>query len=574
MSQGWSVDNVAHTITFLEAPANGAAIAVNEFSTPSSNATSLWAFGAFGAYSGYPVDVELYSNRLWFAGTTNNPTTVWASKISQWDDFGTSVPIEDDDAITATMVAKQVNAIQDMVPLSDLVELTTGNVWRTMGGTNNVITPSTISFKPQSNFGCSALGSLVVGDSAIFVQATGAHVRDLEYDFATDKYTGNDLTVFASHLVEGHTIVDWAYQAAPFSTVWIVRDDGVLLCMAYFKEQQVLGWSHCDTTNGFYESVCSVTEGNEDAVYVVVRRVINGEIVRYVERLDTRFQTDQRDYFFVDAGLSYDGRNTTIAPTASMSLSGGVNWDETEALTLTCAGYAPFAASNIGDWVKLYQYTPQLDANGNAVTNEFGVIQQTQSLQVAQITAYIDPNNVTVQAIGTVPVSFRGVGITSWDFCPATFSGLSHLIGQTVAILADGNVKPQQTVSSAGSVTLDYPAAVVHVGLPIQSDFETLEVNAIGQEGVRDKRKIISKVSLIVTNSRGGKIGPDPDHLYELPSRMVSDNYYPPNSLQNDLLEGYPSGTWSTSGRVFVRQDDPLPLTILSVIADVSVAGG
>lgn len=573
MSQGWSVDNVAHTITFLEAPANGAAVTVNEFSTPATNATALWAFGAFGPFSGYPIDVELFSNRLWFAGTANNPTTVWASKVSQWNDFGTHVPIEDDDAITATMVAKQVNAIQDLVPLADLVELTTGSVWRTMGGTNAVLTPSTISFKPQSNYGCSKLGALVVGDSAVFVQGTGAHVRDLDYDFATDKYRGNDLAVFASHLVEGHTILDWAYQETPFSTIWAVRDDGVLLGIAYFKEQQVLGWFHCDTRNGFYESVCSITEGEEDVVYVVVRRVINGATVRYIERLDTRFQADQRDYFFVDAGLSYDGRSTTLAPNAVMTLNGGTSWTEDEILTLTCT-FPIFSATNPGDWVKLYAYTPVLDGDGNPVFDEFGVPQQTQALCVVQITAVSTANIVSAHGIGTIPAQFRNTPIKPWDFCPVTLSGLGHLVGQKCAILADGNVQPQQVVSAAGSVTMASPAAVIHVGLPIQSDFETLEVNAIGQESVRDKRKIISKVSLIVVDSRGGKVGPDPDHLYEVPSRQVSDGYYAPNSLQSDLLEGYTSGTWSTKGRVFVRQDDPLPLAILGVIADVSVAGG
>lgn len=573
MSQGWSVDNVAHTITFLEAPANGAAIAINEYAHGAVNATALWALGAFGPYSGYPVDVELFSNRLWFAGTTNNPTTIWASKVSQWNDFGTHVPIEDDDAITATMVAKQVNAIQDLVPLADLVSLTTGSTWRTMGGTNEVLTPSTISFKPQANYGSSKLGALVVGDGAVYVQATGAHVRDINYDFATDKYTGNDLATFASHLVEGHTIVDWTYQATPFSTIWAVRDDGVLLGIAYFKEQEVLGWFHCDTQNGFYESVCSITEGTEDAVYVVVRRVINGNTVRYVERLDTRFQTDQRDYFFVDAGLTYDGRGTTLAPGATMTLSGGVNWTEDETLTLTCSA-SVFASTNPGDWVKLYLYTNQVDTNGDPITDEFGVVQQTETLLVCKITAYTSPTVVSVNSIGNVPAAFRAVAVADWDFCPLTFSGLDHLIGQKVAILADGNVKARQVVSATGTVTLDFPASVVHVGLPIQSDFETLEVNAIGQESVRDKRKIISKVSLIVEDSRGAEIGPDPSHLYEMKSRQPSDGYYSPNALQNGLIGGYVDATWGTQGRVFVRQDDPLPLAILGIIADVSVAGG
>lgn len=558
--QGWDVDNVTHTITFYVPPANGAAIAVKEYAQSSINATDLWAFGAWGPNTGYPREVEFFAARLFFAGTSNNPQTIWTSKISNYSSFGKSVPTADDDAITVTLTAKQVNAVTDLLPLKDLVMLTTGAEWKTGGGSNNVLTPSTISFMPQSNYGASDLPGLIIGESGLFVQGRGSYVRDIGYQFAVDSYTGNDLTVFASHLVQGHRIVDWAYQQTPFSVVWAVRDDGVLLGLAYFKEQQVVGWFRCDTINGFVESVCSITEGDEDAVYVSVRRVINGATVRYIERMDTRFQADQRDYFFVDAGLSYDGRNTTTAPTSTMTLTGGVTWSSEEDLTLTCSA-AQFASTNVGSWVKLYLNTT--DANGNP----------TQLLQAVKITAYASATVVTVRSIGLVPLAFQSVAIALWDYCPLSFSGIDHLEGQTVAILADGNVKPQQTVT-AGRVTLDYPAAVVHVGLPIQSDFETLEVNAIGQEGVRDRRKIVSKVSLIVNQSRGAKVGPDADHLMEAKPRQVSDGYYPPNALQNDLIEMYIDGTFGTAGRVFVRQDDPLPLTILGLVADVSVAGG
>lgn len=554
--QGWDIDNVAHTITFYVPPTNGATITVKEFAQDARNDTSLWALGAWGPFTGYPREVEFFTGRLWFFGTDDRPQTTWTSKISNFSNFGKSVPTADDDAITATLVAKQVNAIIDVLPLKDLVILTTGAEWKVGGGANNVITPSTVSFSPQSNYGASNLPGLVVGDSGLFVQGRGAYVRDIGYQFAVDSYTGNDLTVFASHLVQGHRIVDWTYQQTPFSVVWAVRDDGVLLGLAYMREQQVMGWFHCDTVNGFVESVCSVSEGEEDAVYLIVRRTIDGQSVRYVELLETRFFSDQRDCFFVDAGLSYDGRSTTLAPGATMKLTGGTTWMGDEDLTLTCSS-GIFAASNVGNWVKLYG----TDADGNPV------------MKPVEISAYTSATVVTVRPIGLIDTALRATTLTVWDFCPRTFSGLDHLEGQRVACLADGNVKPQQVVSG-GEITLDYPAAVVHIGLPIQADFETLEVNALGQESVRDRRKSISKVSLIVTQSRGAKIGKDADHLREAKPRRVSDGYYNPNSLQDDLIETYIDADWDTKGRVFVRQDDPLPLTILGLIADVSVAGG
>jgi hypothetical protein len=559
--QGWTIDNVAHTITFFNAPADGVAIGIEEFAQGAVNATDLWAFGAWGPLTGYPSEVEFFAGRLFFAGTTDSPQTMWTSRIGNYTNFGRSVPTADDDAITATLAAKQVNAITNLMPLKDLVMLTTGAEWRTGGGSNNVLTPSSVSFSPQSSYGASAkLPGLIVGDSGLFVQGRGSYVRDIGYQFAVDSYTGNDLTVFASHLVQGHTLVDWCYQQTPFSVVWAVRDDGVLLGLAYFKEQQVVGWFRCDWINGFVESVCCTSGEKEDVVTLSIKRTINGATVRYIETLETRFQADQRDYFFVDSGLSYDGRNTTNYPDDTMTLSGGTDWTSDEDLTLTSTA-AVFASTNPGDWVKLYASVT--DANGKV----------TDYLQVVAITTFTSSTVVTVRAIGNVPAVFQGEAIGTWDFMKLSFAGLDHLEGQTVAILADGNVKPQQVVDD-GTVTIDYPAAVVHVGLPIQSDFETLEVNAIGQESVRDRRKTISKVTLIVTDSRGAKIGRDADHLELSKPRSVADGYYNPNSLQDGTLEAYIEATWATNGRVFVRQDDPLPLAILGLIADVSVAGG
>lgn len=552
MAQGWNISNTSHTITFLEPPAAGAAISIKEYPQGSVNASDLWALGAWGNAVGYPGEVEFFASRLFFAGTKRNPQTIWSTKINNYNNFGKSVPTADDDAITATLNAKQVNAITDLIPLDNMIMLTTGGEWKTGGGSNDVLTPSTVSFKPQSNYGSSRVPGLVVGDTGLFIQGRGSYVRDIGYQFAVDSYTGNDLTIFASHLVQGYKILDWAYQQSPFSVVWAVRNDGVLLGLAYFKEQQVSGWFHCDTTNGFYESVCAITEGDIDVIYVIVRRVIGGQTVRYVERLADRFFTDQRDAFFVDSGLTYDGRNTNGYATATMVLSGGVNWTDQEDVTLTCSA-ARFAPSSVGAWVKLYT--------------------SSGALRTVEIKGYISPTLATVRGIGAIEPPFRNIPISKWDYCPRTFSGVGHLEGQVVSILADGNVVNQETVVG-GSVTIDYPAAVVHVGLPITADFETLEVNSVGQESVRDKRKTISKVSLVVNQTRGLKVGPDAAHLRETKPRVVTDGYYNPNSLQNDMVEAYIDNTFSTNGRVFVREDAPLPACILGVIPDVSVAGG
>ena len=77
----------------------------------------------------------------------------------------------------------------------------------------------------------------------------------------------------------------------------------------------------------------------------------------------------------------------------------------------------------------------------------------------------------------TVEVGLRNVATTTWSFARDGVSGLSHLEGKTVSILADGGVHPQRVVAS-GAVALTAPATKIIVGLPYQSDLQTLPFSA------------------------------------------------------------------------------------------------
>lgn len=250
----------------------------------SISASYKWAFGAFGNPAiggpGYPSAVAYYQQRLCFAGTTSAPDTVWMSRTNSYSDFGTSGPldIQDDDSITFTIAGNQVNEVKSMLQLDKLLLLTTGAVWATGTGQNtDVLTPSNISIRMQGYRGVSDLPPLGVGSATLYVQDKGKVVHDLSYQFATDNYTGDDLTAKAAHLTDGHVLTEWAFQQSPMSCVWSVREDGELIGLTYLREQQVVAWHHHDTL-GSYESVCCVSEGDEDAVYVVVKRDVAATI--------------------------------------------------------------------------------------------------------------------------------------------------------------------------------------------------------------------------------------------------------------------------------------------------------
>lgn len=542
MAQGWSINATADTITFNEPPANGAAIVISEYASGAQNDTDLWAFGAWSAAFGYPSETEYFADRQIFAATITQPQTIWMSKIGNYIDFGKSSPILDDDAISATLNARQVNAIRDLVPLDKLIMLTSGGEWKTSGGQDDVLTPSTVGFQPQTYWGAGRLSSLVIGNTGIFLQARGRIVRDIGYEYEADGYRGNDLTTFSSHLFQNSGIVAWAYQQSPLSVVWVVRDDGVLLAMTYMREQEVIGWTPMET-DGFVESVCCVAEADEDAVYLTIRRTIDGADKRYIERLTSRRIADVREAFFVDCGLSYDGRNTS---TTTTTLTGS-GWTVDDTLTLTVSA-ALFSAGDVGDSI-VYGYL-----SDNPLRLE--------------ISSYSSPTVVSVIPQRNVETAYQATAITDWAWARDTMAGLDHLEGRTVAILSDGNVEAPRAVTG-GAVALDRPGTRVHIGLPYSADFETLDVSSSG-ETVRMRKKIIKRVGLIVQDSRNIKAGASFNRLSELAPRY-DEGYQAPASLQNGLVELWPSDAWNTNGRVCVRQDDPLPLTILGVIPEYEI---
>ena len=187
--------------------------------------------------------------------------------------------------------------------------LTSGAEWRLQAPSDGILTPSNRTIQPQTYHGAAALPPIVVGNVVLFVQDKGSVVRDLSYSFESDGYRGNDLTIMAPHLVRNRMLVDWCYAQAPFNLVKAVRDDGVLLVLAYLLEHQVWGWTRYETA-GRFKSVCSISEGNADAVYAVVEREVDGRTVQYIERFDDRAFEEIKDAFCVDSGLSYQGPPT------------------------------------------------------------------------------------------------------------------------------------------------------------------------------------------------------------------------------------------------------------------------
>jgi len=510
--------------------------------------TYKWAFGAWGGDQGYPRCVTYHQQRQVFASTPAQPETLWMSRIGAYPDFGKNSPVLDDDSITNTLAGTQVNAIRGMLPLDGLVLFTSGGL-QTMGaGADDVLTPANQAAKGQGARGSSYLPPISVGDGGLYVQDKGKVVRAVGYDFSKNRYTGPDLTVMASHLVAGNLYLEeWAWHESPYGCVWAVRSDGVLLSMTYMPEQDIVGWARHDT-DGAFESVAVVSEGEEDVLYVAVRRTIGGATKRYIERMETRNIADIREAFLVDSGLSYDGRNTTAT---TVTLSGGTNWDHTETITATASSAIFTGASDLGDMITF-----------EAEDGQYYKLRITEFVSTTVVNGILNRE---------IPAAYRNTARADWAFSRNSFSGLAHLEGKTVSILSDGNVEAQKVVTS-GAVTLENPGFLVTIGLPIVADLQTLRLTLQTPETVMDKRKNITGVGLLVSEARSVWAGRDFDHLYESKPRSTEGYDQPPGLLTGLVNIGIKT-EWDDQGSVCIRQTDPLPITVLAIIPDVVMGG-
>ncbi len=234
---------------------------------------------AVGPASGtYPGAVAYYQERRGYANTLNQPDTYFFSQPGAFTNFDSRIPTIGSDAIIGAPWSVQVNGIQFMVPMpGGLVVLTGLSAWQLTGTGGSSLNPqplepATQQAQPQAYNGCSAtVPPIKIDYDILYVQAKGSIVRDLSYQFYTNIYTGTDITLNSSHLFIGFTLKEWAWCEEPYKVLWAVRNDGTMLALTYLKPQEVAGWGRSDT-NGFFESVCSVTEPPVDALYVATQR--------------------------------------------------------------------------------------------------------------------------------------------------------------------------------------------------------------------------------------------------------------------------------------------------------------
>lgn len=497
-----------------------------------------------------PAAVAFFEQRLALGGFSREPSTLKLSQTGNFHSFDTSTPSQDDDRIEMTLAGQRLDEIRHLVQLDALLAFTASSVWRIMGADGGALTHANRDAKIRAEYGSSWLAPIVIGSGVLFVTERARSVRDFTNEQGVT--VPRDLSVLASHLLAGRSVVSWCYAAEPWGQVWMVRDDGTLLGMTYLREHDVVAWYRRETA-GLYESVCAVPEGTETAVYAVVRREIDGTVARYLERFASREAVDVDgasvdEGCFLDSALSYDGTNTG---SGAVKITGGA-YAADDAATLQATVGTPFVAADVGKRFHLW--------SGDDTAR-------------VQVTAFGSSSSLTVRVIEDVPASLRDAAVTTWGRAVRVLTGLDHLEGETVGCLADGMVQ-EQAVVGGGEIEIGSYAVRATVGLPIErADVLTLPLSAPGDPGsFRAARKIIASVGLELGNWRGLWTGRDASSLTEI-QRRDTEAGYGPVTPGRFAVEVRPETQWGQEAQVLVRQVDPLPATLLAVLMEVEAGG-
>lgn len=249
-----------------------------------------WSWAAFGARYGYPLECEVYQQRLVFASTTAQPQTVWMSRTDDLYNFSTGDSA--DAAIVLTLYTTSQNPICWMLEDRGRLMLGTSNAEWVILAREGVVKPDGLEVARHGRIGSMGGVMLAAEDKALYVERGGARLWEFGYSFEVDGCRSRDLTVFAPHILREHGgVVQGALLRKPDTVAVFPLADGQVALMTYNTLHQVHAW-HRWVTDGRVLSAAALPDGARgDRLFLVVER---GGMVR-IEVVD-------EDSPYMDAG--------------------------------------------------------------------------------------------------------------------------------------------------------------------------------------------------------------------------------------------------------------------------------
>jgi|GEM_PF-1085088 len=545
---GTTVQNGKDVQGFVKITAvTGPRTATAQVQSPLSSgaATRDWFEGAWSDVRGYPSAIGLLDGRLWYGRTPNNPRTLDGSKFFAYEVFTPPVNNEDDGAVRITLgnnATSDSSEIKWIMGTDVLVVGTFGGEFLVKGTGDLAITQVDHSAKQRTSWGSEHVKPSFIGSFVNFIQRGARKLRQIQYEDSIGTYKAVDISVFSEHLMESG-IKTQEVQRNTDSILYLLRHDGKMALATIEQDQQVNAWSLWeDESDVVIEDIAIVPSYDDayDEVYLIVRREIEGETVRYIERMRNMVTPEnQQDCWYLRSALQFD----------AYKLTEGIKLEINNTIGAFVASDDIFKHEHIGRSIRATSLSGEI-------------------LGHALITDFLSPTAVKARIEKSFNTNEHKGG--TWGISVKEISGLEHLEGKKPDIFADGaHIKAQvgSEIVKDGKIILETDCFKVLTGLSYVSYFEPLPIEVGSQNGTAvGKRKRVSEMAVRVWRSLGLRIGRDLEDLQQVQYRDQSTPLGVPENLYTGLLENIKfNGGWEWEAGFVIEQSKPLPMNILAV---------
>ena len=498
----------------------------------------------FGTTGHYPSCVTMHEQRLVFAGTDENPDTIYFSEAGDLYDFTLVTSNQKaSDPFQIKIYSSQLNAVRTLTSDTVLYAGTTGGIYRIKSSSNSAaLSYDDHDVKKQTSFGTGIQQSVSAGDTIFFLQRYAQKLRAINIDLESDKYISQNVSIKAEHLTRDAYIVQMAVATEPNTMIICVLNTGDAIVYHYEPSEKVAGWSKI-TTNGSFESVAVINNEAQEEVWFVVKRTLGSATHRYIEKLVQNDKESDLDTFYVDSGVTYNGTQTSLPITLKTTSGNNV--------PVVSSSGSPFTSSHVGDKIK------HLNGTG-----------------LAEIKKVISSKKIEIDITNTFSSKHLIAG--NWAILKNKIAGLSHLEGLSVNILGDSARFPAQTVKN-GAVLITSHANIINAGLAYNADIQLPRPeggSAIGSAQAKFKR--INKITTRLYKSSGLRVGisdreniPTDSQLAEQIFRSTSDGMGRAPELFTGDKEVTYKGTYDKDSRIFFRNNYPTPCYLIAVFLDM-----
>ena len=559
------------TNTFQLTTLAGVAVNTTNFTAYDSAGTVIAQTATeLNSFNNFPSCVTFFEQRIVYANTTNNPQTLWFSKNADYNNL--TVGTGDNDALIYTIASNQVNAIRYLSPTRVLTVGTTGGEYVVTATSDGPITPTTTLIRKYSNYGSASVEPVQVADVTLFAQRGGRKLREFKYvgEVNSGGYQAPDMTVLAEHITVGG-ITEFAYQQEPESIVWALRSDGTLLGMTFRREEEVVGWHKHIIGGVFGQATVTVTDYANLAVgsKIIITKT-GGDSVTFTSeaaggsapavtngwRPNTSNNVTADNIF---TAINAHADFTVANPAANVVTITETARAATGYLTITTNDSTRLAATSESQAV-VESIAPLPTDTGN--DDLYMIVKRTigaVTKRYVEVLKKFDFGSVTTSAF------FVDSGLAYSGAATTSLSGLYHVTGETISILANGATHPDEVVS-AGKIGLDYSATTAAVGYAYTSNMRTMRIESGSVDGTsQGKPKRIHAITIRLHETVGIEVGNDRGELDRIPFRdssMLMDQGIPLFTGDKDIEF---DGGFSEDDRIFVRQSQVLPLTVLAL---------